>query len=134
MQIPPLFLLAFILLPPRILGCLRYAGTFPWDTSLPFLATITDNGIITCSINETYDRHMIMQSTTDVQADGTWYFKPWTFTCVNSSFEARAEIGVRIVWYKAYEKDWRFIVDEVENIAAEKWEHKRSLWCPKDMS
>jgi hypothetical protein len=52
---------AFALLAPLLLlqtsACMHYSATFPYATHLPFEATLTDNGVVTCWISMTYDQH-----------------------------------------------------------------------------
>jgi hypothetical protein len=38
-------------------ACMHYTAIFPYSTSLPFEATLTDNGIVTCWLSMTYDQH-----------------------------------------------------------------------------
>lgn len=36
---------------------MHYSATFPYATHLPFEATLTDDGVVTCWISMTYDQH-----------------------------------------------------------------------------
>jgi hypothetical protein len=36
---------------------MHYTATFPYSTSLPFEATLTDNDVVTCWLSMTYDQH-----------------------------------------------------------------------------
>jgi hypothetical protein len=36
---------------------MHYSATFPYSTSLPFEATLTDDGVVTCWTSTTYDQH-----------------------------------------------------------------------------
>lgn len=42
-------------------ACMEFKGIFPFSTSLPYEASITDNGVITCWISTTYAAHTDLQ-------------------------------------------------------------------------
>ncbi|KAE9370452.1 hypothetical protein N431DRAFT_411812 [Stipitochalara longipes BDJ] len=59
------FLLIYILitvLQRRASACMHYSATFPYATNLPFEATLTDDGVVTCWISMTYDKHNEQQT------------------------------------------------------------------------
>jgi hypothetical protein len=53
----PFTFLATLLFIGDVSACMHYAATFPYSTSLPFEATLTDNGVVTCWASMTYDQH-----------------------------------------------------------------------------
>jgi hypothetical protein len=55
-------LVTLILFPSQTSACMHYSATFPHATHLPFEASLTDDGIVTCWISMTYDQHNEQQT------------------------------------------------------------------------
>jgi hypothetical protein len=125
--IPILALLLALSTPSR--ACLRHKGTAPWDDTLPFEATITDNGVVTCWISKTYASHSTEQRHTPPDdANLAWEFQPWHFECLRG-YGARAEVGRRSYSYRAHGQDFSWVADIREDVQGEAYVYGKELFC-----
>ena len=60
------------------------------------------------------------------QVKGIWL--PWEFKCLEG-YQARAGIGLRVVWYSAHGQEFEFAPKCEEDVLGERWVYGAVLWC-----
>jgi hypothetical protein len=130
----PQTITAFLLLISELSSaCLIYKGVAPWDEKLPFSATITDNNVVTCWIDMSYQSHFIIQSRNHrITEDGeVWEFSDWKFKCLEN-YSAHADIGLRTYGYHAHGQNFSWVANIREDIEDETFVYTTTLFCGKD--
>ncbi|KUJ22098.1 uncharacterized protein LY89DRAFT_576039 [Mollisia scopiformis] len=115
-------------------ACMHYKATFPFNPTLPFEASISDNRITTCWISTTYAEHRALQIAVKAQKSEEAGFLPWEFECLRlgiEGYKAHANVGARTVTYIAHGQEFYFIPKEKEDVVGEKWVYDLKLWCGK---
>ncbi|KAH8599941.1 hypothetical protein B0O99DRAFT_737464 [Bisporella sp. PMI_857] len=103
-------------------SCITFHARAPYNDDLPFEASITHNGRLTCWISMSYAKHMQIQRGRKVvrtRGDGKegmrWEFLPWDFECLDGFF-GRAGIGRRSYHYRAKGQDISFVAEIKEDV------------------